>query len=64
MAPIDTPSINMRALLYFDELVRTGSMRQAADNLDVAPTAVSRAIENLEGFFGAALFERHPSRRE
>ncbi len=59
MAPIDTPSINMRALLYFDELVRTGSMRQAADNLDVAPTAVSRAIENLEGFFGAALFERH-----
>ncbi len=40
--------MQIRALMYFDELVRTNSMRQAAENLDVAPTAVSRQIENLE----------------
>jgi DNA-binding transcriptional LysR family regulator len=52
--------MQIRALLYFDELVRTGSMRQAADNLGVAPTAVSRQIDNLEYFFGAQLVERGP----
>ncbi len=50
--------MNLRALLYFDELVRTNSMRAAADNLDVAPTAISRQIENLEQHFGAELVER------
>lgn len=52
--------MQIRALIYFDELVRTGSMRQAADNLNVAPTAVSRQIDNLEHFFGAQLVERGP----
>ena len=41
--------MQIRALIYFDELVRTNSMRQAAENLNVAPTAISRQIENLEG---------------
>ena len=50
--------MNLRALLYFDELVRTSSMRAAAENLNVAPTAVSRQIENLEEYFGAQLVER------
>ncbi|MCO5731766.1 LysR family transcriptional regulator [Rhizobium sp. SSA_523] len=50
--------MQLRALLYFDELVRTNSMRAAAENLNVAPTAVSRQIENLEHFFGTALVER------
>jgi DNA-binding transcriptional LysR family regulator len=50
--------MNLRALLYFDELVRTSSMRAAAENLNVAATAVSRQIENLEGYFGAQLVER------
>jgi len=44
--------------MYFDELVRTSSMRQAAENLNVAPTAVSRQIENLEEYFGTTLVER------
>lgn len=52
--------MQIRALIYFDELVRAGSMRQAADNLNVAPTAVSRQIDNLEHFFGAQLVERSP----
>jgi DNA-binding transcriptional LysR family regulator len=50
--------MQIRALLYFDELVRTSSMRQAAENLNVAPTAISRQIENLEYHFGTPLVER------
>ncbi|WP_165217549.1 LysR substrate-binding domain-containing protein [Affinirhizobium pseudoryzae] len=50
--------MQLRALMYFDELVRTNSMRAAAENLNVAPTAVSRQIENLEHYFGTALVER------
>ncbi|EJZ22004.1 LysR family transcriptional regulator [Rhizobium sp. Pop5] len=50
--------MQIRALMYFDELVRTNSMRQAAENLNVAPTAISRQIENLESLFGAPLVER------
>ncbi|WP_320198089.1 LysR family transcriptional regulator [Agrobacterium sp. rho-13.3] len=50
--------MNLRALMYFDELVRTNSMRAAAENLNVAPTAVSRQIENLEEYFGTPLVER------
>jgi DNA-binding transcriptional LysR family regulator len=50
--------MQIRALIYFDELVRTNSMRQAAENLNVAPTAISRQIENLEYYFGTQLVER------
>jgi hypothetical protein len=49
--------MQIRALIYFDELVRTNSMRQAAENLNVAPTAISRQIENLEYHFGTPLGE-------
>lgn len=50
--------MQLKALIYFDELVRTNSMRAAAENLKVAPTAISRQIENLEEHFGAQLVER------
>jgi DNA-binding transcriptional LysR family regulator len=50
--------MNLRALMYFDELVRSNSMREVAEKFDVAPTAVSRQIENLEEHFGAQLLER------
>jgi len=50
--------MQLRALMYFDELVRTNSMRAAAENLRVAPTAISRQIENLEYHFGTPLVER------
>ncbi|MGI2030975.1 LysR family transcriptional regulator [Rhizobium panacihumi] len=51
--------MHLRALMYFDELVRTNSMRAAAENLGVAPTAVSRQIEALEDHFGTPLVERN-----
>lgn len=44
---------------YFVEVVRTGSIREAADRLNVAPSAISRQIRNLEEEFGLPLFERH-----
>ncbi|MGV8937307.1 MAG: LysR substrate-binding domain-containing protein [Allorhizobium sp.] len=50
--------MQIRALIYFDELVRTHSMRAAAENLNVAPTALSRQIDNLEHYFATALVER------
>ena len=45
-------------LRYFTEVVRSGSIRKAATQLHVAPTAVNRQILNLEEELGAALFER------
>lgn len=48
-----------RRILYFFEAVRLGSVRAAADFLNVAPSAVSRQIGQLEQELGAALLERH-----
>ena len=46
-------------LRYFDEVVRAGSIRIAAEKLHIAPSAISRQIKNLEDELGAPLFERH-----
>jgi DNA-binding transcriptional LysR family regulator len=48
-----------RRILYFFEAVRLGSVRAAADFLDVAPSAVSRQIAQLEHELSAPLLERH-----
>lgn len=48
-----------RRILYFFEAVRLGSVRAAADFLDVAPSAVSRQIAQLEHELGTPLLERH-----
>jgi DNA-binding transcriptional LysR family regulator len=48
-----------RRILYFFEAVRLGSVRAAADSLDVAPSAVSRHIAQLEQELSASLMERH-----
>lgn len=50
--------MQIEALVYFNELVRSRSMRQAAEALDVSPMAVSRQLENLEAYFNAKLIER------
>jgi DNA-binding transcriptional LysR family regulator len=46
-------------LRYFLEIVRCQSIRHAADELNIAASALSRHISNLEHEFGVALFERH-----
>ncbi|GFM82659.1 LysR family transcriptional regulator [Pseudomonas cichorii] len=48
-----------RRILYFFEAVRLGSVRAAADFLNVAPSAVSRQIAQLEQELGSPLLERH-----
>ncbi|MNM94011.1 HTH-type transcriptional regulator GltC [compost metagenome] len=51
-------SMHARVLRYFDEVVRRGSIRRAAEHLHVAPTAINRQILDLEAELGAPLFER------
>ncbi|BCZ83885.1 LysR family transcriptional regulator [Paraburkholderia steynii] len=52
-------SLTESRIVYFYEAVRFGSIRAAADWLNVAPSAVSRQIGLLERELDAALVERH-----
>ena len=49
---------HLRILRYVDEVARTGSIRKAADHLNVTASAVNRRIMDLEEELGTALFER------
>jgi DNA-binding transcriptional LysR family regulator len=51
-------SVSSTALRYFAEVHRRGSFRAAAENLFVAPSAVSRRVALLEEQLDAPLFER------
>lgn len=48
------------ALAYFLEVARRGSVTEAAQTLNVAPSAISRQVAKLESGIGAPLFIRHP----
>jgi len=50
--------MHAKVLRYFAEVVRAGSIRKAAEQLHVVPTAVNRQILNLEEELGAPLFDR------
>jgi DNA-binding transcriptional LysR family regulator len=50
--------MHAKVIRYFVEVVRAGSIRKAAEQLHVVPTAVNRQILNLEEELGAPLFER------
>lgn len=52
--------MTLAPLRYFCEVERTGSIREASERLNVAPSAVSRQIQNIEASVGLPLFERHP----
>jgi DNA-binding transcriptional LysR family regulator len=47
-------------LRYLDEVARSGSIRKAAEKLNVTASAVNRRIMDLEEELGAKLFERRP----
>lgn len=51
---------HLRFLTYVDEVARAGSIRQAADRLHIAPSAVNRRILDIEEELGTPLFERLP----
>ncbi len=47
-------------LRYFLEVVEQGSIRGAAEEVNITPSAISRHISILERTLGASLFERKP----
>lgn len=51
-------TIDAKGLKHFMTVVRTGSIRGAAEHLNVAPSVVSRQIAELEHGLGLPLFER------
>jgi DNA-binding transcriptional LysR family regulator len=50
-----------RLYLYFDAIIRHGSIRSAAEALRVASSALNRRVLDLEREVGAVLFDRLPS---
>lgn len=54
------PSLSL--LLAFEAVVRTGSVTQAARELSITQSTVSRLIQNLESQLGTALFVRQHKR--
>lgn len=51
-----TPPIQY--IVAFDAAARLGSFKQAAEELNVTPSAISQQIKSLEGHLGLALFNR------
>jgi DNA-binding transcriptional LysR family regulator len=49
---------HLRILRYVDEVARSGSIRKAAEQLNVTASAVNRRIMDLEQELGTPLFER------
>lgn len=54
---VPLPPLN--ALRAFEAVARLGSLKQAADELNVTHGAVSRQIANLEDWMGVAVLEKH-----
>ncbi len=52
--------LHAAALFYFREVARIGSIRRAAQSLNVAASAINRQILNLETDLGTPLFDRLP----
>ena len=48
-----------RTLRYVDEVARSGSIRKAADKLNVTASALNRRVLDIEEDLGQPLFERH-----
>jgi DNA-binding transcriptional LysR family regulator len=52
--------MHARLLRYLDEVTRSGSIRKAANRLNVASSAINRQILSLEQEIGSPIFERLP----
>jgi len=51
---------HLRFLRYVDQVARSGSIRKAADTLNVTASALNRRIMDMEDELGTQLFERRP----
>ena len=59
IAGYGSPMRHQRVLRYVDEVARTGSVRKAAEKLNVTASALNRRVLDLEEELGEPLFERH-----
>lgn len=50
---------HQRVLKFIDEVARTGSIRKAAEKLNVTASALNRRVLDIEEEIGEPLFERH-----
>lgn len=62
MKPFCYHTFDLRQLVSFAEIARTGSFRKAAKTLHVAQPALSRQIKKLEAALRVSLFDRAPHR--
>ncbi|ANF57329.1 LysR family transcriptional regulator [Halotalea alkalilenta] len=51
--------LSPRRLRYIAEAIQSGSIRRAAERLEVEPSVISRQIRRLEASLGVRLLERH-----
>jgi len=57
-------SCDLRHLLvlkYIEKIARTGSLRSAAEELNITASALNRRIQGIEEELGVEIFERHPA---
>ena len=52
---------HLLVLKYIEKIAETGSLRSAAEQLNITPSALNRRVLGLEDELGVAIFERHPS---
>ncbi len=52
---------HQQVLKYIEKIARTGSLRSAAEELGITPSALNRRILGVEAELGVEIFERHPA---
>ena len=52
---------HQQVLKYIEKIARTGSLRSAAEELGITPSALNRRILGVEEELGVEIFERHPA---
>lgn len=52
---------HLTVLKYIEKISRTGSLRSAAEELGITPSALNRRILGIEEELGVEIFERHPA---
>ena len=50
--------VESRQLIHFAEIVKKGSFRSAAKELNLSQPALSRSVQGIEAQFGVKLFDR------
>jgi DNA-binding transcriptional LysR family regulator len=59
-ASLEKAMRHLRLLAHVVEVARMGSIRKAAEHLNLTPSAMNRRIQDLEAEVGTPLFERRP----